>query len=273
LVWIDKGLTMLPDTLRQIHHVQPRCKIIGFSPDDMMNPANQTKAFLQCLPLFDAFVTNKSYNVSELQSLGCPRVIFTDNGFCPRTHRPMPVSAADRERLGGLVGFIGQWEPERAEALRFLAQNGIRVRVWGYTWERMKKPPANLILENRPLWGDDYARAICAFDINLCFLRKCNRDLQTTRSIEIPACGGFMLAERTPEHERLFQEGTDAEFFVGNEELLAKVRLYRCEDARRNLIARNGRERCLSGGYSNTARLANVLKQLLPNDSRAKRRL
>ena len=59
------------------------------------------------------------------------------------------------------------------------------VRVWGYTWERMKNVPANLVLENRPFWAGDYAKAICAFDINLCFLRKCNRDKQTTRSIEM----------------------------------------------------------------------------------------
>jgi spore maturation protein CgeB len=115
------------------------------------------------------------------------------------------------------------------------------------------------VLENRPFWGDDYARAICAFDINLCFLRKCNRDRQTTRSIEIPACGAFMLAERTDEHLRLFEEGKEAEFFSTEGELLDKTRYYlEHGDSRRNIAAR-GIQRCVRDAYSYPERLQKVL--------------
>jgi spore maturation protein CgeB len=259
LVWIEKGLTIKPATLRAIRAAQPSCLIVGFSPDDMMNLCNQSFMLLSGLPLYDCYVTNKSFNVAELEVLGCPKVLFMDNGFDPHTHRPMDLAPADRERFGGAVGFIGQWEPERAGSLRALAAAGLPVRVWGYTWERMKKVPRNLVLENRPFWGDDYARAICSFDINLCFLRKCNRDWQTTRSIEIPACGGFMLAERTEEHRRLFEEGKEAEFFSSERELLDKTRYYLDHaDARRSIAAR-GFQRCVRDAYSYPDRLQKVL--------------
>jgi spore maturation protein CgeB len=114
------------------------------------------------------------------------------------------------------------------------------------------------------LWGDDYARGICSFAVNLAFLRKENRDLQTTRSAEIPACGGFMLAERTPEHQRLFQEGVEAEFFDSPEELLAKIQFYLDNEDKRRAMAAAGRQRCLDGGYSNPERLAAVLRRLFP---------
>lgn len=262
VIWIEKGLTIEPGTLRAIRAAQPSCLIVGFSPDDMMNTANQSRHFLSGLPLYDFYVTNKSYNVSELKELGCREVLFMDNGFDPRTHRPVEIEPGERERFGGSVGFIGQWEPDRAGSLRSLAEAGVAVRVWGYTWERMRNVPENLVLENRPWWSDDYAKAICAFDINLCFLRKCNRDRQTTRSIEIPACGAFMLAERTDEHLRLFEEGKEAEFFSDERELLQKTRYYLDHPGERTTIAQRGYQRCVREGYSYPSRLQKVLESI-----------
>ncbi|MCX6896407.1 MAG: glycosyltransferase [Verrucomicrobia bacterium] len=268
LLWIDKGLTIQAKTLALARIYQPRCRIVGFSPDDMMNPVNQSRHFLKGLPHYDFYISNKSYNVAELQGLGCPKVLFMENAYDPHTHRPLPVGEAERKRLGGVVGFVGQWEPERAESLRKLALAGISVRVWGYTWERMKNVPPNLMLENKPLWGDEYAQALRAFDINLCFLRKCNRDLQTTRSIEIPACGGFMLAERTCEHSQLFVEGQEADFFSDDEELLGKVRHYLDNPPERHRIAEWGLKRCLRDKYSYSERIQHLLTKIFSHDIR-----
>jgi spore maturation protein CgeB len=185
-----------------------------------------------------------------------------DNGFDPAIHRPVPVNADERKRLGGPVGFIGQWEPDRARSLCSLARAGLVVRVWGYNWDRMRGVPPRLVLENQPLWGNHYAKAICAFGINLCFLRKVNRDRQTSRSIEIPACGAFMLAERTDEHLRLFEESKEAEFFSDDRELLTKTRYFLEHPEERSKVAQAGYERCLTSGYSYPERLRRVLAEL-----------
>jgi len=172
------------------------------------------------------------------------------------------VTPGMRERFGGPVGFIGSYEEERASFLHYLAKQGIPVRVWGgISWKRCRFRHPNLRLEYRELVGPAYAPAICSFDINLCFLRKKNRDLQTTRSVEIPACGAFLLAERTEEHRRLFMEDHEAVYFQTREELLNKCRYYLDHPEQRKSIAARGLERCRKGGYDYGHRLEEVLQR------------
>ena len=264
LVWIDKGLATRPDTLTRIRRVRPGVQLVHYSPDDMEGRHNQTWQYLKSVPLYDLMVTTKSYNVPELHARGARSVLYVNNAYCRNTHRPLPITAEDRSRLGGPVGFIGAFEEDRAEAMRFLAENGVPVRIWGPGWQRWARrhPHANLRVEDRALWGEEYAKVICSFDINLGFLRKLNRDLQTTRSVEIPACGGFLLAERTPEHLELFDEGIQAEFFANSRELLEKCRYYRNHPDRRLEIAAAARERCIRSDYSYDAQMMSALHKL-----------
>lgn len=260
IVWIDKGITIKPKTLRIIRQRSPQTIIVSYSPDDMMAKHNQTQNFLKGVSFYNIYFTTKSFNVNGLQELGCPKVVFVGNAYDPKLHQPVVVTYEDHLKFGGKVGFIGAYEKERAEQLLYLAENGVSVRVWGPNWRQNRKLlHPNLKIEGRALWGGDYAKAICSFDINLVFLCKINRDLQTTRSVEIPACGAFMLAERTSEHIDLFEEGREAEFFSTNKELLEKTRYYLVHKKERKNIAKAGRERCLKSGYSNQERLKQML--------------
>jgi spore maturation protein CgeB len=262
LLWVDKGVSIKPSALRAFRRANPSCVCAGYSPDDMMARHNRSRRFLRQFDEYDLFFTTKSYHVEELGRLGRARIVFVDNAFDRYTHTPSLVDASTREALGGPVGFIGFWEEARANSLLYLAQAGIRVRVWGPGWEHMQRRDPRLQIEGRPLWAADYAKAICAFDINLGFLRKMNRDLQTQRSVEIPACGGFMLAERTDEHCALFREGHEAEFFDSNDELLTKVKYYLANSDRRREIAARGRQRCVMSGYSNHERMRFMLSNV-----------
>ena len=109
--------------------------------------------------------------------------------------------------------------------------------------------------------GESYRRALNSFAINLGFLRKINRDLQTTRSMEIPACGGFMLAERTEEHRALLQEDAEAVYFSSTEELIRKTKFYLDNEPIRKQIALNGLRR-VTATYTYEAQLASVLASL-----------
>ncbi len=265
LVWIEKGLAVEAATLRALRERWPRTVMLNYSGDDMFNPRNQSRRWRAGLRLYDLHVTTKRHNVPELWDAGARDVFHVDKAFDPLAHRPMPVTPEVRARLGGDVGFVGWPEAKRAASMLHLARRGVPVRIWG-PWGRLRWSHPNLRVEGRPLWSDDYASALSAFRINLCFLRKVNRDRHTTRSVEIPACGGFMLAERTEEHRALFEEDREAVYFSSDDELLEKVRWYLAHEDERARIAEAGRRRCWTGGYTYERRLEDVLAYVAVRD-------
>lgn len=262
ILWFDKCTQITPKTLIKIKKINNNIILVFFSPDDMFNPNNQTPEYLNSIPLYDYHVTTKSFNISELYDKKAKNVIMMDNGYCKEYHHKIDLSETDKKQFGGEVGFIGYWELERENYLTFLAENNIKVRIWG-PWSKKREYHKNLIVEYKLLLGLDYAQAISSFDINLCFLRKENRDKQTTRSIEIPACEGFMLAERSDEHLSLFQEDVEAVFFNSKSELLDKVIFYLKNNNLRSMIANAGYIRCVKGGYSYEDRLNKLMNSIL----------
>ncbi|MCK9403253.1 MAG: glycosyltransferase [Chitinophagaceae bacterium] len=264
LIWIEKNILLNSETFDRIRLIRPKIKIIGFSPDDMNARHNQSANFLKSLSKYDCFITTKSYNVQELLALGSPKAFFVNNGYDPDTFHPIENFQPKPDWNGNDICFIGTYEYDRAMYLYFLAEKGLIVNVFGNDWKKFPKAHKNLVLHFHPLYGEDFAMACSYFRINLCFLRKMNRDLQTTRSIEIPGSGGFMLAERSVEHEMLFSEGYEASYFSSEEELFNKCVYYLKHEEERVLIAYRGLKKCKNSGYSNAHRIKRALDEILP---------
>lgn len=263
MVWIDKGVTIEANTLKFIKRMQPLCIVVGYSPDNMAERHNQSQVFLESFPFYDYYITTKSYTVRSLQNMGCRHILFVNNAYEESFHHPYSLTQQEKEKLGGKVGFIGAWEEERCRSILYLAQHGIPVRVWGGgRWLQYKGKYPTLTVEERGLFSEEYNKALSAFDISLCFLRKMNSDLQTTRTMEIPACGSLLMAERTVEHEMLFKDGEEAVFFSTDEELLCHCRYFLVHETERIHIALAGRQRCLASGYSNYETIKRVIHHI-----------
>jgi len=262
LLWIDKTVVIKAKTLNEFARRQPGAKSVSYSLDDMLNPNNTSCYYKKCISVYDLHVTTKSYNVDELLTLGARRVIHVNNAYHTSVHKPHELSPEERAEWGEGVGFIGTFERERASFIESLADAGIDVVVRGDDrWNVLDRHPRITHAKNTA-HGSLYAKCISATRINLGFLRKVNRDLQTTRTVEIPACGGFMLAERTQEQCSLFEEGVEAEYFGDPDELIQKCRYYLAHETERKLIASRGRERCLRSGYSYHAQLEKLLNEV-----------
>jgi spore maturation protein CgeB len=251
LFFIEKGLTIKRSTLLKIKLLFPKAVVLHYCLDDHMNPHYLTKRFLETVPIYDVMYTNKNFNVSELLILGAKRVKYFRNGYSDHFHRKLDINNEGIDEYSSSVTFIGSFEKARAEILFGIAQLGIKVDIWGWGREEIEFKHDNLNFKDRHIFGYEFTRVIQSSKINLCFLRKENRDLETTRSVEIPACGGFMLAERTTEHIELFTEGIHAVYFNDINELAEKVNYYLNSEEERVGIARQGYDRCreLKLGY------------------------
>ncbi len=258
ILWLDKANSIRPETLRCARRINPTVTIIGYSPDDMIQRHCSSRYFLAGLKHYDAFITTKSFGVEELKAIGCKRVIFSPNAYDPNTHRP-PRNEMEKTIS---VGFIGYFEDARCKSIAYLCDEGVEVTASGPGWvENRRRLPRNAVCLPT-VTGAEYTNRIHRTLINLGFLRKLNRDYQTQRSVEIPACGGFMMAERTKEHQSLFKEGEEAEFFDTDEELLRKTRWYLSHPEQCAKIAAAGLSRCQASGYSYGGRLKKALHEI-----------
>lgn len=261
-VFIPKGNFIFPSTLRKIKHSYPQIKLIHWSHDDMTTWHNKSLYFHFGLKYYDLVVSTKSYNLDKLKHQGANKLLYTTKVYSEKYHKPCN-NCQDVNKKHEVL-FIGHSEKERFKSMLYLAENGIKVNIYGPGWDKkeFKNTNKNLIIHNQQLIGNEYAQSISCSKISLCFLRKLNKDLHTSRSIEIPACKGFMIAERTTEHKELFEENKEAVYFDNDEELLEKVKYYLNHNEKRKEIAENGYQRCLSSGYEYKQMLLKIINAI-----------
>jgi len=265
LIFIEKGLTIKKRTLIKIKKKLKDVVIISFSLDDMLNPDNQSKFYLLSMSLYDIHFTNKMYNVPELYDLGAKKVYYLSNAYCGREHIPMKLSNDDILKYKSDITFVGGYEKARAEDIYYLAKNGCNVRVWGNNWHKCSYKHKNIKYENRAAYGLEYSKVISASKISLGFLRKVNRDEETTRTVELTAMKGFMLAERSDAQKGLFVEKVEAEYFSNRDELLEKINYYLKNDLERKSIALNGYNKCMQLKLSQEDKMDELIKYCFNN--------
>jgi spore maturation protein CgeB len=173
----------------------------------------------------------------------------------------------DRQRYGCEVAFIGTWSPKKEALLASLreALPAIRMRIWGCQWEKIAASQLHSCIMGDEVVGDEYAKALQGASICLGILSErrtgaSSGDLITSRTFNIPACGAFLLHERNEESVRYFEEGVEAAFYNSSEELAKTVGHYLANPRERAAIAKRGRERCLSSGYSLDDRMRKVVE-------------
>ncbi len=258
LVLAVKAPYIMPSTLRRIKR-ETGARLVNYATDDPFNPANTTPDLLGGIPCYDLYACTKRAIMEDVRRAGCDNVAYVPFGYNPSVHFPeAPATPAERESFRSDVVLVGGADPDRLPYVEALARlDGLSLALYGGYWSRHPRlrPYARGFARGR-----DYRLALGGAKIALCLVRRANRDGHAMRSFEIPACGAFMLAERTEEHRELFREGLEAAFFGSAEELCEKVRYYLAHDDERVRIARAGHKRIATGGHTYCHRLAQIVR-------------
>ena len=260
LCHVDGGEWVTPAVLNVLReHTE---MVINYNIDDPTGPRDGPRftAYRQSAELYDLLAVVREDNVAELNALGASNVLRVYRSADEVNHAPRPLTTSLQLQWMSEVLFLGSWFPERGPFLRDLIRLGVPLTIRGPNWS--KAPEWS---ELRPHWaggaisGDAYALAIQCARVNLGLLSHENRDLHTTRSLEIPSLGGLLCAERTHEHQAMYEEGVEALFWSGAEECAAACQNALSDEPRRARIAHAGHERFKRDNHRNEA----VMRALL----------
>src|SRR5262245_2087412 len=266
VVWLEKPVFVFPRTLRRLRAL-PGVLLVYHNTDDWRGRdrlhALHWRYLLRGLRRYDLYVLSNAHNIAEFREAGLRPVHHMELAANPVIRDPGALSEAERRRIGAPVGFIGHFEPETERLLAAVARAGIETRIYGGGWEAATaNGPLAGAIEGRLVWGDEYARAIRSFDVNLGIVSKWNRNHTASRTFQIPALGAFLLHERNELVTGYFREGVEAEFFDSAEELVEKCRHYLAHPEERQRVADAGHRRCIESGYFEIDRVREVLPAL-----------
>jgi spore maturation protein CgeB len=260
LCYVDGGELVTP---RVISLLRMYSKIvINYNIDDPIGPRDKRrfKAYRLSLPFYDLNVVIRQENVEELEKLKAKKVMRVYRSADEVSHAPRQLEENDYKNWSSEVLFLGTWFPERGPFLLKLIELDIPLTIRGANWHKAPEwPKLKSNWKGGNITGDDYAKAIQCAKVNLGLLSKENRDLHTTRSLEIPALGGLLCAERTIEHTSMYVEGKEAIFWNDADECAEMCRYTLRDEKRRQAIAKAGNLRVKKNKHYNEDVLSEIL--------------
>jgi hypothetical protein len=264
LVWVNCAAELCPDAYKFLSRVG--AKIIHYQNDDPFGGRDGKKwnGYLNSLKYIDVAVVVREPNVDEALEAGAKDVHRVFMSYDPVAHAPVVPSADEIKEWSSDVSFIGTWMPERGPILARLIELGVPLTIRGNWWQ--KAPEWDSIRrawKGHGVYGREYILSIQLSKVTLGLLSKGNRDLHTTRSVEVPFIGGAAFcAERTSEHEGMYKEGIEAEFWSSPEECAEKCfKLLKDREIRLAMVEK-AKSKIQNLGLSNDEVMRRVLTEL-----------
>lgn len=257
-------------TAATLHELERRgIRTVNFYPDrDFAHVGSRDDA----LDAYGLVVTTKSYQLDYLRDrLGKDRAAFVHHGYVQGLHRRRTPAGETPQFLWD-VSYIGNADGAKLDWLAALARARpeLDMIVIGNRWRALARgTPIERFVFGGELLGDHFARVAEHSRINLAVHYGSHeatgwRDLVSTRTFEIPACGGFMLHVDNEELRSLYAPGEECGAFSTQDDMVDQVTAYLDDDTRRVAIADRGHARTVPA-YSLATRAAEMAAIIGPN--------
>lgn len=208
IVWVFKGVELLPDTISTIRALG--ALVVNFNPDHPFIRTSWThggRNVADAVARYDLYFSYHRNLVGQLK----PNGVWLPFGF----HLPDPeygaISQADEI---GRACFVGTLDGHRAELLRSLASDGIPIDVFGPRNRHARRlTGTSRITLHDTVFGPTFWRTLRSYRVQLNFLREHNFGSHNQRTFEVPAAGGILLTPDTQEQREFFAEGKEVFFY------------------------------------------------------------
>lgn len=245
VVLIVKGMFLAPETLGRIKE-ENGAILINYATDDPFNQLVNNSMLVEAIRFFDVYACTKRAIIDDVKKAGCSRAVFVPFGYKPTVHFPEdPKSDSERARFAADVTFLGTCDRDRVPIINAIrrARPELRLHLYGAFWNRH---PSTRPCSNGLVRGRDVRLAFRGAKIVINLVRRANRDMHGPRTFEIPACGAFMLTDRTDEQREFLAEDKEAVFFSSIDEMNDKISYYLKHDSVRRSIAEAGYRRIIA---------------------------
>jgi spore maturation protein CgeB len=208
LVFILKGELLQAETLEALKRSARH--VVSWWVDNPVFYFQNYPQVASQLQLVDLLFVFDHECFDELQSLGISNLVHLSCACDPTVYYPRRISAKDQRRFQCDIGLIANFYPERGELLQHM--QGINVAIWGSGWKNLPElesfPPNTL--RAKKLAGSDVAKVynIARICPNVHHFQSRAGGLNM-RAYEIPAAGGFELADYIPGMEDQFELGKE----------------------------------------------------------------
>lgn len=262
LVFIYRGTHIYPSTIRRIQ--KTGALVFGYNNDDPFSPKYPRyfwRHFRRSIPFYDHIFAYRWKNIDDYHRMGYHKTSLLRSYYLKKNDFR---SDAVQSAYACDVIFIGHFENDgRDLAIKALLDAGIDLKLFGTGWETSYLH--DFFIQRfgaiKPLYHEEYNKALNSGKIALVFLSKLNNDTYTRRCFEIPATGTMMMAEYTTDLAGMFEEGKEAEFFRNHDELVEKTLRYIRHPEQIAEVGSAGYARLLADGHEVTDRAASVVEQ------------
>lgn len=225
-----------------------RGRVVVLATDNpMVYPGLQSLEWLESIAEFDTVFVPAKQVTPIFYQLGAKRVVPYSFSYNPKIHFPRSVE------ISNSISYLGCWGPLQEMWLdRVAAEFPLRIYGWGWQHAARKSRSRACWAQGEGL-GSEMGTAISSSKITFNMVRAEHGCAYSTKTLEIPACGGFMLTNWSEDQAALFEDGKECVFYNTMEEMTEKARYYLENDGEREKIRRAGMLAVAPHTYKNSA--------------------